>query len=202
MKKLRLIITVIAIIITAVVCLRIYNVNIRDNNDSSNIVSPILNNNNEKITYEAVTVRYVVDDDTLAVTDKSNNDFKVRLIGCDTPESVSSNENKNCEEGKEASEYTKSLISPGNTVYLQYDAERYDKYERTLAYVWLSEPTEEVSDENMQKYMLNAKLLSEGQAKTLFVGSNTKYKLNFLSFENDAKNNDKGFWNDGNFDKH
>ena len=166
MKKLRLIITVIAIIITAVVCLRIYNVNIRDNNDSSNIVSPIINNNNEKITYEAVTVRYVVDGDTLAVTDKSNNDFKVRLIGCDTPESVSSNENKNCEEGKEASEYTKSLISPGNTVYLQYDAERYDKYERTLAYVWLSEPTEEVSDENMQKYMLNAKLLSEGQAKT------------------------------------
>ena len=104
MKKLRLIITVIAIIITAVVCLRIYNVNIRDNNDASNIVSSIINNNNEKITYEAVTVRYVVDGDTLAVTDKSNNDFKVRLIGCDTPESVSSSiclTLNSCQKGKQ-----------------------------------------------------------------------------------------------------
>ena len=88
---------------------------------------------NEKVSYEPVTVRYVVDGDTLTVTDEDSNEFKVRRIGCNTPESVSSDENKNCEEGRLASQYTKSLLSEGQTVYLEYDNDRYDKY----GWVWL-----------------------------------------------------------------
>lgn len=122
------------------------------------------------MSYEPVTVKYVVDGDTLAVTDEDSNEFKVRRIGCNTPESVSSDENKNCEEGRLASQYTKSLLSEGQTVYLEYDNDRYDKYGRILAYVWLSEPTKERSDDYMKKkYMLNAKLLSDGQTETMFV---------------------------------
>ena len=125
---------------------------------------------NEKVLYEPVTVRYVVDGDTLAVTSENDNEFKVRLIGCNTPESVSADENKNCEEGRLASQYTKSLFSEGQTVYLEYDNDCCDKYGRILAYVWLSEPTEECSDDYMKKkYMLNAKLLSDGQTETAFV---------------------------------
>lgn len=96
-------------------------------------------------------VRYVVDGDTLAVTDEDGSEFKVRLIGCNTPESVSSDESKNCEEGRLASQYTKSLISEGQTVYLEYDNDHYAKYGRILAYVWLSKPTEERSDDYMRK---------------------------------------------------
>lgn len=125
---------------------------------------------NEKVSYEPVMVRYVVDGDTLTVTDEDGSEFKVRRIGCNTPESVSSDENKNCEEGRLASQYTKSLFSEGQTVYLEYDNDRYDKYGRILAYVWLSEPTKERSDDYMKKkYMLNAKLLSDGQTETMFV---------------------------------
>lgn len=59
----------------------------------------------------------------------------VRLIGVDTPESVHSR--KPVEYfGKEASEFTKKHFE-GRTVYLTYDWDRYDKYGRTLAYVWL-----------------------------------------------------------------
>ncbi len=55
-------------------------------------------------------------------------------------------------------------------MYLEYDNDRYDKYGRILAYVWLSEPTKERSDDYMKKkYMLNAKLLSDGQTETMFV---------------------------------
>lgn len=125
---------------------------------------------NEKVSYEPVMVRYVVDGDTLAVTDEDGSEFKVRLIGCNTPESVSSDESKNCEEGRLASQYTKSLISEGQTVYLEYDNDHYAKYGRILAYVWLSKPTEERSDDYMKKkYMLNAKLLSDGQIETMLV---------------------------------
>lgn len=122
------------------------------------------------MSYEPVTVRYVVDGDTLTVTDEDSNEFKVRRIGCNTPESVSSDENKNCEEGRLASQYTKSLFSEGQTVCLEHDNDCCDKYGRILAYVWLSEPTEERSDDYMKKkYMLNAKLLSDGQTETMFV---------------------------------
>ena len=122
------------------------------------------------MSYEPVTVRYVVDGDTLTVTDEDSNEFKVRRIGCNTPESVSSDENKNCEEGRLAYQYTKSLFSEGQTVYLEYDNECCDKYGRILAYVWFSEPTEERSYDYMKKkYMLNAKLLSDGQTETAFV---------------------------------
>ncbi len=56
----------------------------------------------------------------MTVTDEDSNEFKVSRIGCNTPESVSSDENKNCEEGRLASKYTKSLFSEGQTVYLEY----------------------------------------------------------------------------------
>lgn len=96
-------------------------------------------------------VRYVVDGDTLAATSENDNEFKVRLIGCNTPESVSADENKNCEGSRLASQYTKSLLSEEQTVYLEYDNDHYDKYGRVLTYVWFSEPTEERSDDYMKK---------------------------------------------------
>lgn len=182
-----------------VACFRVYNTYFKP---QTGVVTSSPAITNEKVSYEPVTVKYVVDGDTLAVTSKNGSEFKVRLIGCNTPESVSSDENKNCKEGKEASEYTKSLVSSGSTVYLEYDNEHYDKYGRVLAYVWLSEPAEEINSEYMQKYMLNARLLVDGQAETMFVGNNIKHKTEFLNIESDARYNSRGFWNDYKFDVH
>ena len=68
--------------------------------------------------YEVIRV---VDGDTMMI-DIEGVETKVRLIGVDTPESVATgdNEYKNCEEGKVASDYTKSLVE-GQKVYIEYD---------------------------------------------------------------------------------
>lgn len=51
----------------------------------------------------------VVDGDTIRIKNDSNESIKVRLIGINTPESVHSDETKNCEEGKIASDSWQSV---------------------------------------------------------------------------------------------
>ena len=107
----------------------------------------------------------VVDGDTLVVK-INNKEEKVRLVGVDTPESVSSDESKNCEEGKIASDYTKSLVSENQTLWLTKDVSDTDKYGRLLRFVWLSEPKQAVvSDEDITNNMLNAILVKDGYAQ-------------------------------------
>lgn len=197
MKKFRLYIITFLALVAVVLCMRACNS--EPQTEHNNVQIPSISLQSEIPDCEEVTIRYVVDGDTLAVTDSQGQEYKVRLIGCDTPESVSSDESRNCEEGKLASQYTKSLLSQGDTIYLEYDMVHTDKYKRTLAYVWLSEPTQSADKTYMQKYMLNAKLLAGGQAKSMFVGQNIKYKTEFLEIEKDAQSKNKGFWQNNSF---
>ena len=78
-------------------------------------------------------VERVVDGDTLVL----DGGERVRLIGVDTPETV--HPKKPVERfGKEASGFTQKLAE-GKRVRLEYDAERTDRYGRTLAYVFLED---------------------------------------------------------------
>ncbi|MCX7758889.1 MAG: thermonuclease family protein [bacterium] len=138
----------------------------------------------------------VLDGDTIKVKSyKTNEEFKVRLIGVDTPES---NENpklkrdsqktgKTSEEimkmGIKSKEFTKSLVSQSKYLYLEYDIQMYDKYNRKLAYVYL---------ENSQ--MLNYILLKEGYAKVYTVPPNVKYQDKFLEAQKFAQREKKGLW--------
>lgn len=135
-------------------------------------------------------VKRVVDGDTLVIT-INGADEKVRMIGINTPESVHSNDNKNTEEGKIASDYTKSILT-GTSVYLEYDKDKYDDYDRILAYVYTAE------DE-----MYNLHLIEEGYAQVMTVAPNDKYEMTFSQAEAKAKNNNVGFWanvwNDDNY---
>ena len=92
MKKSRFVLIILAVVIMIVACFRVYNTNFKQQTD---VVTSSPAITNEKVSYEPVTVRYVVDGDTLTVADEDSDEFKVRLIGCNTPESVSSDENKN-----------------------------------------------------------------------------------------------------------
>ena len=92
MKKSRFVLIILAVVIMIVACFGVYNINLKPQTDAA-ISSLAITN--EKVSYEPVMVRYVVDGDTLAVTSENGSEFKVRLIGCNTPESVSSDENKN-----------------------------------------------------------------------------------------------------------
>ena len=132
-------------------------------------------------------VLYVIDGDTF-ITDIDGVETKIRLIGVDTPESVNEvNPEKNCEEGRIASAYTKELLSDKN-VWLEFDVQRNDDYGRTLAYVYL---------DNAGTDMLQERLLKDGMANMMTVGSNIKYLFKFRFDAAYAKSNKKGFWEEG-----
>ena len=124
-------------------------------------------------------VTKVVDGDTIYV---SGIDTRIRLIGIDTPETVSSSEPVQCY-GPEASDYLKNLIL-GKYVGLESDAASgdTDKYGRPLRYVYYN-------GENV-----NQKILLEGYGKEASYGSDYKYHLQFIESEQNAIANNKGLW--------
>ena len=126
-------------------------------------------------------VVYVVDGDTLDVMIDGEK-TRVRLIGVNTPESVSDDENENCEEGKIASQYTKDMLENKN-VYIEYDEDVTDQYGRTLAYVYTEDGE-----------MYNKTLLEKGYARIITIQPNTKYVNEFTKLQAQAKKNKIGFW--------
>lgn len=125
----------------------------------------------------------VVDGDTIIV-DIDGAETRVRLIGVDTPESVHPDDTLNSERGKIASDFTSKLLT-GKQVYLEYDEEKTDKYDRTLAYVFLSDRT-----------MVEEELLRSGMAEVLTIEPNSKYASFFEKLEAEAQRNKSGFWSE------
>ena len=81
----------------------------------------------------AYRVLRVIDGDTVEI-DYEGKTTAVRLIGVDTPETVHPNQPVE-PYGKEASNFTKNLLM-GESVYLRFDVDRTDKYDRLLAYLY------------------------------------------------------------------
>ena len=115
-------------------------------------------------------------------------EVKIRLIGMDTPESVHADETKNNEYGVMSSDYTKSLLQEGQTVYVEYDKEMTDKYGRTLAYVWLSQDTTVLYN------MLNARLIADGYAYDKVYEPNDKYADVFHTLRISSQEAGNGLW--------
>ncbi|MCX7760205.1 MAG: thermonuclease family protein [Hydrogenothermaceae bacterium] len=144
---------------------------------------------------EATVVR-VIDGDTIVVNIDGMEE-KVRLIGVDTPESrvnkratVQERElNKDVETivdlGKQAKEFTKSLVKPGMKVYLEFDVQPRDKYGRLLAYLYLPDGR-----------MLNKEIICNGYAMPLTVPPNVKYEKEFRECFQKAREEKKGLWNE------
>src|SRR5690606_17407397 len=76
-------------------------------------------------------VKRVVDGDTLLLATGE----RVRLLGVDTPETKKPDTPVQ-PWGPEASQFTTDLVQ-GKTVTLVFDRERYDKYQRLLAFVYI-----------------------------------------------------------------
>ena len=147
--------------------------------------SYILNNE-----IEEVTLYRVVDGDTLEIV-KDNQTFKVRLIGIDCPESVSSNKSLNCEEGRLASTHTKELLTSKKTIYISKDKSETDKYDRLLRFVWLEKPNT-FSKSEIKTKMLNAKILSDGYAQAKDYKPDTSLSVLFHQLEKEASENSLG----------
>lgn len=138
-------------------------------------------------TVSALVVR-IVDGDTIEVRLGDGRSEKVRLIGVDTPENTTKVEPY----GAEATAFTARSLK-GKTVHLERDAEQYDHYRRTLAYVWL-EPPASVSDAEIRAKLFNARLLLEGYANLMTIPPNVKYVDFLKTFQAEARAGDKGLW--------
>lgn len=123
---------------------------------------------------EIANVVKVYDGDTIKVILNKKTE-KVRLIGIDCPERD--------EKGFwQALNFTKRLTLH-KRVYIEYDAEKRDKYGRLLAYVFL---------ENGR--FVNEEILKEGHGKFMLILPNDKYKNRLKVAEEFAKENKKGLW--------
>lgn len=112
----------------------------------------------------AAVVR-VVDGDTLVVRADNGGEEKVRLIGIDAPESVSSDEEENCAEGEAASTHLKESLPAGSTVWLSRDVSDTDRYGRSLRFCWMEEPAAVEDATGFTTKCLNARLVSDGWAQ-------------------------------------
>ena len=137
---------------------------------------------------EKAKITKVIDGDTYWVKTTSGDKFKVRLIGVDTPESVNPNSSKNTTWGKKISKWAKKHLK-GKKVFLEYDMQRSDIYNRVLAYIYLNA--------NKCTDMLNKKLVKKGYARAVYYYPNKMYKKVFEKLQKWAKKHKKGFWKDG-----
>ncbi|MBQ7193768.1 MAG: thermonuclease family protein, partial [Synergistaceae bacterium] len=94
--------------------------------------------------------------------------------------------------GKEASRFTKDSLN-GRRVWLEYDANPQDRYQRHLAYVWLENP-KTINEASIRESMFNARLLLGGYAKVMIIKPNKRYEAEFRKFEAEAKNSKRGVW--------
>jgi micrococcal nuclease len=108
------------------------------------------------------TVVRVVDGDTLVVS-INNGDHTIRLLNVDTPETKDPNQPVECL-GPEATKYLEGLLPKGTQVRLEFDAERHDKYGRTLAGVFTQDGS-----------LVNAKIAQQGLGIPVEYGGNRKF---------------------------
>lgn len=119
---------------------------------------------------ESATVTRVIDGDTVELSGGR----RVRYIGINTPE-----------HGQpfytEAAQANRELVA-GKTVQLEFDVDTFDKYGRTLAYVWVNGT------------MANLEIVRQGYANTFTVPPNIRYQAEFRHAEQEAREAGRGLW--------
>jgi len=125
-------------------------------------------------------VTRVVDGDTAEMELEDAGEEDVRFIGVDTPESVAAGQPVECF-GKKASRFTAGLIE-GQRVVLRFGAERRDRYDRLLAYVYEGDR------------FVNAELVRLGYARTLEIAPNVDFAPKLARLQQAAANEGRGLW--------
>lgn len=127
---------------------------------------------------------HVVDGDTAwfqVVEDGIQITHKVRFLNIDTPETV--HPDKEVQPGgPEASAYVKAALE-GKNVWLEYDLDRLDKYDRQLCHIWLEDGT-----------LFNLRLVELGLARVTFYEPNYRYNKFFTAAESAAREAQCGLW--------
>ena len=124
-----------------------------------------------------VHVQRTVDGDTVLLATGE----RVRYIGIDTPELHHPRKPIQAY-AREAKQFNQNLVA-GKTVRLEFDVQRYDKYRRLLAYVYLSDGT-----------FVNAELIRQGYAQILTIPPNVRHSELFLKYQQEAREASRGLW--------
>lgn len=130
-------------------------------------------------------VERVIDGDTIIVRGGG----KVRLLGINAPE-VAHRKQRAEPLGDEARQRLTGLLD-GKRVYLEFDAQRRDRYERLLAHVTLEDGRN-----------INELLLREGLARALFLQPNMLYLQRYYRAEAGAMAGRRGIWSRPEFQIH
>ena len=144
------------------------------------------------------TVTTIIDGDTIGVDDDGHFQL-VRFIGIDTPESRVNDKairdakrtNKSLKTitilGQEASNHLKTILHKGDTVLLEFDVEKTDRFKkRWYAYVY-----------NTDGIFLNEKMAKDGFAVSMTVPPNVRYRDIFSTAVADARLHERGLWSEG-----
>ena len=139
-------------------------------------------NSNIPVNTIKAQVLRVVDGDTIHVL-LNNKDVTIRMIGIDTPETVDPRKPVQCF-GKEASNHAHQLLD-GATVYLEQDTSQgdYDKYNRLLRYIWMSDGR-----------LFNQVMIAEGYAFEYTYNLPYNYQTQFKSAQRNAQDQQLGLW--------
>ena len=115
----------------------------------------------------------VIDGDTIELSTGE----RVRYIGIDTVEPTD-------RLGKVITEFNRYLIE-GKDIRLEFDIEKYDKYNRLLAYVYVDD------------IFVNATLVERGLAEVMTVPPNVRHRRHFQQLQGKARKSKRGIWSKG-----
>jgi micrococcal nuclease len=126
------------------------------------------------------TVTQVHDGDTIKTSFRGDI-ITVRLIGVDAPELVGPNYSSAQCFANRATQFATRVLD-GQRVRLELDADKVDRYGRTLAYVWVGDR------------LFNEQLVRGGFAIVATFPPNVSYLERFRSAQRDARAHDRGLW--------
>jgi micrococcal nuclease len=143
---------------------------------------------------EPVSIVQVIDGDTVVVQRGTKREH-LRLIGIDTPESRPNrraerqshdrgiDQRQIIQYGHQAANYTRSLLPKRSTVFIEYDVDNRDHYQRLLGYLWLPNGK-----------MVNQEIVRAGYAYLLTVPPNVRYREQLAKAFSEARKNQRGLW--------
>jgi micrococcal nuclease len=127
-------------------------------------------------------VRWVNDGDTIVLSDGR----VIRYIGIDAPEVEHNGPQKKIKKaevyGYEAKAFNKSMVNL-KQVRLEFDSQKYDRYGRTLSYVFLKDKT-----------FVNEEMVRKGYAYCMLNNPNKRHSEMFLKVQQDAMGAKIGMW--------
>ena len=124
----------------------------------------------------------VVDGDTFWMKDAQGNEIKVRLIGIDAPETQNRGRRRKGYYAEESKQYLQKLIGE-KSILVTFDVQKYDRYNRILAYVW-----------TLDGVFVNANLVENGYAVVATFPPNVKYAEKLYLLQKKAQNKRIGIW--------